>query len=83
MAWGGLREHIAMPAYQSIVNEMHEATVQVALTLPNPNGLGVDLLKKAAEEEASLEEMIRMVRLFQWLLPGLVTNIAFFRAQFE
>jgi hypothetical protein len=30
-----------------------------------------------------LEEVIEMCRLFQWLLPGLITNVAYFRHQLE
>jgi len=35
----------------------------------------------AAKQDAPLEEIVAMCRLFQWLLPGLVTNIAYLRAQ--
>jgi len=37
----------------------------------------------ARMRDAPLEEVLQMSRLFQWLLPGLVTNIAYFRAQLE
>jgi hypothetical protein len=30
-----------------------------------------------------VDEMIQVCRLFQWLLPGLITNIAYFRRQLE
>ena len=29
------------------------------------------------------EEVLAMCRLFQWLLPGLVTNVVFFRHQLQ
>jgi hypothetical protein len=40
-------------------------------------------LKAAAEADAPLEEVLAMCRLFQWLLPGLVVNVAFFREQLQ
>ncbi len=36
-----------------------------------------------AEADASLSEVVEMCRLFQWLLPGLITNVASFRHQLE
>jgi hypothetical protein len=41
-----------------------------------------EALRAAARGDASPEgEVLSVVRLFQWLLPGLVANVAFFRAQ--
>jgi len=39
------------------------------------------MLRAAAVADAPLPEVLGVARLFQWLLPGLVTNIAFLRAQ--
>ncbi len=78
-AWGDLRTTIPTNAYQTIVADIHHATVETALALPNPGGLTVDRLRAAVGD--SNEEIAEVVRLFQWLLPGLVTNIAFYRAQ--
>ena len=33
--------------------------------------------------DASLEEVVQVCRLFQWLIPGLITNVAYFRHQLE
>jgi hypothetical protein len=49
--------------------------------MPNPTGLTAQGLREAAEADASLAEILEVVRLFQWLLPGLITNVAFFRHQ--
>jgi hypothetical protein len=49
--------------------------------LPNPGGLTADALTDAAGKDASAAEVLEVVRLFQWLLPGLITNVAYFRSQ--
>ncbi len=33
--------------------------------------------------DASLEEVTQVCRLFQWLLPGPIVNVAYFRHQLE
>ncbi len=38
---------------------------------------------KAAEKDSDLDEVIQVCRLFRWLLPGLIVNIACFRHQLE
>lgn len=81
LAWGDLRDHVTTPAYEEIVTGVHDAFVETALTLPNPGGLTGHALREAAETDAPLGQILDMVRLFQWLLPGLITNVAFFRAQ--
>jgi hypothetical protein len=53
----------------------------VAQALPNPGGLRSQALIAAAAKDAPLSEIREMVRLFQWLIPGLMTNVAYLRAQ--
>lgn len=43
-------------------------------------GLTVEMVRAAAEIDASATEVQSMVELFQWLLPELAVNVAFFRA---
>lgn len=45
--------------------------------------IGKPSRRAAAQRDALLSDVTRVVRLFQWLLPGLVTNVAFLRAQLE
>lgn len=80
-AWQDLRSHLQTPGYEAIVRAMHEAVVQAALSLPNPGGLTSAILRDAARQEGSFDEVHRTVQLFQWLLPGLIINVAYFRAQ--
>jgi len=51
------------------------------LSLPNHGNLRGEALRVIARSSTSEGEVLSVVRLFQWLLPGLVANIAFFRAQ--
>jgi len=60
---------------------VHADFATAAHAMPNPSGLTAQALRDAAEADASLEEILEVVRLFQWLLPGLITNVAFFRHQ--
>lgn len=81
-AWSDLRAVAGGPAHEAICLALHDRCVELAAeTLPNPGGLTAEALRSAAEEDAPFEEVRDVCRLFQWLLPGLVTNVAFLRAQ--
>jgi hypothetical protein len=82
-AWVDLKTVVDGAAYEAIVLGVHERAVAAARSLPNPNGLTSAALRAAAEADAPLEEVLAMCRLFQWLLPGLVVNVAFFRQQLQ
>jgi hypothetical protein len=82
MAWGDLRGVAATPAHEGMCRAVHDRCVELAAeTLPNPGGLTAGALRSAAEKDAPFEEVRDVARLFQWLLPGLIVNIAFLRAQ--
>lgn len=82
-AWADLAPHVPTDAYQNAVTGVHETANALATTLPNPTGLTPDVLTDAARQDATHDEVLSVVRLFQWLLPGLATNVAFFRAQLQ
>ncbi len=81
LAWQDLRCHIGTAGYEELVTNLHDAFVAETRMLPNPGALRSATLQSAATRDASLAEILNMVRLFQWLLPGLIINVAFFRAQ--
>lgn len=81
LAWGDLKQVVGTAPYQALVLEIHERAVTAARDLPNPGRLTGAALRAAAADDASLAELLEVSRLFQWLLPGLVTNVAFFRHQ--
>jgi len=81
LAWADLRPRIQGGEYETLVAGIHEAAVATVRALPNYGNLRGEALRLAARNSASEAEVLGVVRLFQWLLPGLATNIAFFRAQ--
>lgn len=81
-AWGRLRRVAGTPAHEAICQSFHDRCVeQVGKTLPNPGGVSSRQLRAAAAKDAPLEEVLGVCRLFQWLLPGLITNVAYLRSQ--
>ncbi|NQV83766.1 MAG: hypothetical protein HQ494_08100 [Rhodospirillales bacterium] len=84
LAWADLAQIAGTPAHEAVCQTCHDRVAGLAADgLPNPGGLSSDSLRRAAEADGSLEEVIQMCRLFQWLLPGLITNVAYFRHQLE
>lgn len=81
LAWQDVRGAVSSDTYEHQVTRIHHKAVGIAHGLPNVTRLEADPLRKAAEEDASLDEVLTVVRLFQWLLPGLALNVAFLRAQ--
>lgn len=81
LAWSDLKPSVATEAYEHTVAALHQRFVEAAHRMPNPTGLTAATVRHAAEKDASLDEIIAVCRLFQWLLPGLITNVAFFRHQ--
>ena len=81
-AWADMRPILVASDTDRICEDLHQRCIGlVRNSLPNPTGLTSDALIKAAKQDAPLDEIIAMCRLFQWLLPGLVTNVAYLRAQ--
>ncbi len=81
LAWQDLKPQIRSTDYEALVSEIHATATKLALELPNPGALTSEKLQAAAMEDKALDEIRTVVRLFQYLLPGLVANIGFFRAQ--
>ncbi len=82
LAWNGLKPHIKTETHSGICMEVHQqADRLMGTSLPNPGKLSAKALRTAAQRDGDPDEILQVARLFQWLLPGLVTNIAFLRAQ--
>ncbi len=80
-AWGALRGHVGGPDHDAAVQAVHARAVELALGLPGLQGLSQDGLAAAANEAAGVQQVQDVVRLFQWLLPGLAVNVGYFRHQ--
>lgn len=81
LAWKGLSGKASTPEYESRVAAVHDFAVELVKDLPNPAGLSPEELMKATGDDGAPEEILDVVHLFQWLLPGLAVNVAFFRVQ--
>jgi hypothetical protein len=81
LAWADLRPRLQRDEYETLIAEIHEAAVSTVRSLPNYGNLRGEALRVTARSSGSEGEVLSVVRLFQWLLPALVANIAFFRAQ--
>ena len=81
-AWNDLRDKVGTPLHEEITRACHERAARFAAEeLPNPGGLSSAVLRQAAEVDAGLDQVIQVCRLFQWLIPGLIVNVAYFRHQ--
>jgi hypothetical protein len=84
LAWADLKKVVHGTAHDAICEALHRRAAEaVARILPNPGRLTTAVLRAAADKDATAAEVLQMCRLFQWLLPGLVTNMAFLRRQLE
>ncbi|MCZ6858754.1 MAG: hypothetical protein O7I42_00490, partial [Alphaproteobacteria bacterium] len=81
LAWGDLKPHVGSEAHEAIAQGLHERALNFIRDLPNPASLTSEALIAAAKRDAPLAEIIEVTKLFFHLIPGLVTNIAFFRHQ--
>ncbi len=82
LAWTDLGAVAGGNDHEALCQAYHGRCVeQAARELPNPGALTAEALRAAAAADAPFEELRDVCRLFQWLLPGLVTNVAFLRAQ--
>ncbi|MGY8904077.1 MAG: halocarboxylic acid dehydrogenase DehI family protein [Burkholderiales bacterium] len=82
-AWGNLKPVILGNDYPQRAEAIHYEAVRLALALPNPGGLRSAALQSAALADAPKGEVDSVVGLFQWLLPGLVANVAGFQRQIK
>lgn len=80
-AWTDLRSILLREEYEHAVQRVHDTAVSLAGGLPNLSGIIPQQLIGCAEQDGQLNEVLSVVRLFQWLLPGLVVNVAVFRHQ--
>ena len=83
VAWSDLRPHVSTDSYRASLTLVHRAAINLIRTLPNPSVLNSRQIRAVASEDGSIEEITGVVRLFQWLLPGLVLNVAYFRQQLK
>ena len=80
-AWSGLAPVVESELYHAAVERVHDVAVKEALALPNLRALDSATLIAAADQDADINQVLAVVQLFQWLLPGLITNVGWLRGQ--
>ena len=83
MSWKYFLPALSSKEYAEKISEIHNFIVKEVLLLPNPNKINSVLVINAAKKDKKLNEIKKVVNLFQWLLPGLITNVAFMREQIK
>ncbi len=81
MSWKSFLPTLKSKNYEEKVLEIHNFIIKEALLLPNPDKIKSIQIINAAKKDKKLNEITKIVHLFQWLLPGLITNVAFMREQ--
>lgn len=81
LAWKDIKPAIQSDDYESATSRIHRKAISLALSLPNTSQVSATQLQNAAETDADLQEILSVVQLFQWLLPGLALNVALLREQ--
>ena len=83
MAWKSFLPALLSTKYEEKVLEIHNFIIKKVLSLPNPNKVKSIQIINAAKKDKKFNEIKKVVNLFQWLLPGLITNVAFMREQIK
>jgi hypothetical protein len=83
LAWEEWKKKIPTPAYQREVKKLNELAVALALDLPFPLAIDAQTLNQAGFTPAQIADILATVDLFQWLLPGLITNVAALKVGLE
>lgn len=83
LAWGDLKPSAQTAAHKALADQVYDHVLMLAGKLPNPGGLNAEQLQAAAMRDATLAEIRPVTELFHYLLPELVVNVAFFRAQLQ
>ncbi len=83
LAWSDLKPSAQSEVHKALADRVYDRALELANGLPNPGGLNAEALQAAAVRDARLEEIRPVTQLFHYLLPELVVNVAFFRAQLQ
>ena len=81
LAWENLQPTLNSNQYERKVSEIHNYVIRKVLELPNPNQITSKSILLAAKKDKKINEIKKVVNLFQWLLPGLIANVAFMKEQ--
>lgn len=83
LSWKNLLPILSNKEYNNKVLEIHNFIIKETLSLPNPNKVTSAQIIDASKKDKKLDQIKNIISLFQWLLPGLVTNIAIMKEQIK
>lgn len=79
LAWDGLRSEIDSDAYQLIRQRLHDQALQAVEDLPYTFHVPKARAIEVGLSDADACELMQVISLFQWLLPGLILNVTWFK----
>lgn len=80
LTWSDLKPHIDGAAHERCCDLYQRRTTELLKSLPNPAAVTPARIREAAQKDG-FDDVLGVVRLFHHLHAGLMTNVAFFRAQ--
>lgn len=78
-AWAAVKRCIDTPAYHAARLDVHRQALAAVDALPFAYRMSRADALRAGLNEAEIEELIRTISLFQWLLSGLILNVTHFK----
>lgn len=78
-AWSALKPCIDTPAYQAARLKIHQQALAAVHNLPIAYRMSQADALQAGLTDTEIDELIRVISLFQWLLSGLILNVTHFK----
>lgn len=78
-AWLALKPCIDTPAYEAVRLDLHRQALAAVDNLPVVYRMSREDALQAGLAAAEVDELVRVISLFQWLLSGLVLNVTHFK----
>lgn len=79
LAWSDLKPCIGSPAYGEARRQVHALALAAVDGLPVAYHMGRQQALQAGLSPDQVDELVQVIRLFQWLLSGLVLNVTYFK----
>jgi hypothetical protein len=79
LAWDELKPCVRTAEYQRIRQAIHEQALSAVESLPHEYFMDQAAALEAEHSEAEIQELVKVISLFQWLLSGLILNVTHFK----
>jgi hypothetical protein len=78
-AWHALKPVIDTDRYVDLRQALNDRCVAAAQEVPHSYRLGRGDLQALGMSTSEIDELVQVIRLFQWLLSGLILNVTYFK----